>query len=124
MKRSIIIALALAPALTACSDDAIGPTGDLLTREEATFIAAEVITSGEVSLDAPEGMAGDVQIDPVPFPASRDLQITHPCPAGGEVTVRWDADITLDTEAGDLTIDVEGSQEHDACAFARHQSRR
>lgn len=119
MKRSLIIALALAPALGACSDDAIGPTGDQLTREEAAFIAAEVLASGELSLDAPEGMVGDVEVGKVPFTASRELQITHPCPAGGEVTLRWNADITLDTQAGDLTIDVEGSQDHDACEFTR-----
>ncbi len=119
MKRSIIIALALAPALAACSDDAVGPTGDQLSREEAAFIAAEVLANGEMSMDVPEGFVGDVQVDKVPFTAARDLVITHSCPAGGQVTLRWSADIDLDPDAGDLTIDVEGSQEHDACGFTR-----
>jgi hypothetical protein len=105
--------------LGACSDDPAGPTGDPLSREEALFIAGEVLASGEMTTDVPEEANSQFAIGMVPRSISQDLQITHPCPAGGQVALNWSADVNWDDETGDLTLDVEGSQEHLACAFTR-----
>lgn len=119
MKRSVFALLAAALVIGACDDDATGPSGDPLSRDEALFIATQVLASGELTTSSPEAATGDFAVGMVPRSISQDLQITHPCPAGGQVVLSWSADVSWDDETGDLTLDVAGSQDHDACAFTR-----
>lgn len=119
MKRSVTVLLGALLVLGACDEDAAGPTGDQMSRAEALFVAAEVLASGELTTSEPEAGTEGYTVGMVPRTITQDLQISHPCPAGGQVQLSWANDLTWDDETGDLSLDVEGTQVHAACAFTR-----
>ena len=114
MRRTALALLSSLLVAAACSDDAVGPTGDRLTREEALFVAGQVVASGEQTTFTSQ-QSINARIDPTTF--RQDLQFSAPCPLGGQVTLVWHTDLKVDPSAGSLDVDVEGSLAHDACAF-------
>lgn len=119
MKRSVTVLLGALLVLGACDEDAAGPTGDQMSRDEALFITTQVLASGETTTEAPEANTGDFTVGMVPRTLTQTLQVTHPCPVSGQVQLSWSANLAWDDETGDMTLDVEGMQNHAACAFNR-----
>ena len=131
MKRSLTVLLGSVLALSACSDsdksDALAPQGDRLERDEAVYLATEVVGSGQLTLQVPDevssdlavGASGDFTVGVSPRTLKRDVAVSLQCPVSGRLLLEWSTEVTWDRETGDMTMDVEGRQEHQDCAFRR-----
>ena len=118
MKPSRIVWLGGVIAIAACSDDTTAPTGDRLSREEALFIASQIVASGDQStLSAQQNAQTSARVDPRTI--TQDLKLSAPCPRGGQVHLDFDVDLSFDAAVGSLELDLAGSLQHDACAFER-----
>src|SRR5688572_6284717 len=103
-------------ALAACSDPT-GPTGDRLTRAEAMLIADDVSARGQQTTTASRPASEALTINSDPITIENDLELTHPCPRGGELQQSWKASGTFDLRAGSYDLDIEGVQKHIGCVY-------
>jgi hypothetical protein len=118
MTRRTMAIFSAALVLAACSDDTLEPTGDRLTRAEASIIANNVTANSEQTVAMPEAAtvsSSVVAADPVDFTQELELNIT--CPAGGTLQQKWNVIATIDQDVGDFSLDVVGFQKHLACAY-------
>lgn len=102
--------------LGACSDPA-GPTGDRLTRAEAMLIADDVAARGQQTTTASRPGSASLTIASDPITIDNELELTLPCPRGGELQQTWKASGTFDLRAGSYDLDIEGVQTHMDCAY-------
>ncbi|HEX2166429.1 MAG TPA: hypothetical protein VHG09_04250 [Longimicrobiales bacterium] len=122
MKKSICAIVGLTFVLGAC-EDAAGPEGDQLSRAEALQLAAQVMASSEGAATGSVTMSGSSSAPegagpPVNFTQTHES--THPCPAGGELTVQFVLSGTVDEDTNSLQADLDGSHVHSNCAFPQN----
>lgn len=118
MKPTKALALGMGLALVvACSnsDDPGAPSGQDLTRAEASLLAG--LFTGE-ALGVAEGQtppgAAAVGAEAVPF--SFEIAMTVPCPLGGEVAFSGSMEGEYDADAESFALTYNASQVHSGCA--------
>jgi len=116
-RRALAGACTLAVTLAACSDTT-GTSGDQLTAEESAWLAmtlgsqTSAAAGTRASISAAEGAAAESS---VPSPFSFALDLTVPCPLGGNAKVAATMAGTVDQATHSLTADLTGSLAPAAC---------
>ena len=119
MTRRTMAIFSAALVLAACSDDgSMEPTGDRLTRAEASVIANNVTANSDQTAAMPQATTVDASVvSSIPLNFTRELELNIVCPAGGNLQQKWTVTASIDAEAGDFSLDVVGFQKHLACAY-------
>lgn len=121
-----VLAFALLAATAACDDE--GPaesTGDELTSEEATALA-EVMAglgyaSGAGAMEEQEVQAAFVPQSHGGAHYTRTVNITAPCPRGGELEVEATLTGTEYPEEERVVVEFEGTHTHSECGVTARQ---
>lgn len=116
MTRTITGAVCAVLVLSGCSD-AAGPSGDHLSRSEALVLASDLTVRSEQTTTASSSRSSSLGTNADPTTITHELELTHPCPRGGQLKQSWKATATLDLPTGSLELDLAGQQEHVDCAY-------
>jgi hypothetical protein len=117
MKKLLIVPLTLVSLhLLGCADseDPAAPEVSELSAAEAALLAGMLAGNALGSTDGPVagGTAG-----PASVPFDFGVNVTLPCPLGGEVTLQGEMAGDIDPEAETLVFTVTASQVHSSCAM-------
>ena len=117
MTRRTMAIFSAALVLAACSDDTMEPTGDRLTRAEASVIANNVTANSDQTAAMPQASSVTADANTIPIDFTQELELNIVCPAGGNLQQRWTVIASIDQDVGDFSLDVVGFQKHLACAY-------
>ena len=118
MRAPLIACSLVALGLTAACDGATAPAGSL-TADEARTLALAMDDAGTAAVESREEGA---RFSLSPSPASADV-ITHNsafnvsgnCPLSGSAAVNGQLGITIDTNAGTIAVDLDGTSAYTSC---------
>ena len=117
--RAPLIACSLAAlALTAACDDATAPGGSL-TADEARTLAIAMDDAGTAAVESRKDGASFSLSPPSPssdvVTHSSTFNVSGNCPLSGSAAVNGELGITIDTNAGTIAVDLDGTSAYTSC---------
>lgn len=121
VRRTLLPLLSLA-VIAAC-DESTAPATDNLTASEAAALAVALDNSSSRAVE-PQAAANGAALALLPGGVDHAVgthevrvDVTVPCPRGGTAQLEGQQSLVIDTDEGFITVDILGSQDHDACVF-------
>lgn len=119
------VAIAAALVLVGCSDSATDPQESTLSRSEAVQLAAVIGVTGSdlVDLQAAGGVGSRASSGPRLATLQQDLDISGPCPLGGEIDFDGSLEVEFDQPTNTGSIDAEFVVTHHGCEVQTEEGR-
>jgi hypothetical protein len=120
-RRPLALVLGAVLLSAAACGDSTGPRGSL-TQEETSELARQMGTHFVSAFTPSAAVAskGDASLNAIPAPFNLSVDVTVPCPQGGNTRVTTSVTGNVDNATQSLTATADGTNKLTACGFDVH----